>query len=161
MDVTNMPVKTHPLLHKLIKDYPHITFTPAETFWWSPSHATVHYRYSDSTSALDVPKLLHEVSHAALEHDRYIYDIELVQMERDAWTHAQTILAPKYNVIVPTDSIEDALESYRCWLHARSTCPECDSNGVQTKTGPYKCLACGGQWRANEARICELRRFKL
>lgn len=158
MDVTNMPSETLHLLHKLTTTYPQFTFVPAESFYWSSEVATIYY--DATTDIVNIPKLLHELSHALLGHVDFILDIELIQMERDAWAFAQT-LASNYSLTISTEVIEQALESYRDWIHKRSICPSCSSNGVQTKTGPYKCFACGDQWRANDARVCELRRFKL
>lgn len=158
MDVTNMPPKIQTLLTRLATDYPQIQFQPDEVFRWSPTAQTVYYR---PATPFNVPELLHELSHAILGHASYTQDIELIQIEREAWTHAQLKLAPLYDASIEEETIEEALETYREWLHGRSLCPGCNSNGLHTKTDTYKCLACGCQWRANDARICELRRFKL
>lgn len=158
MDVTNMPSKTPMLLHKVQQDFTSLTFTLDETFRWAPSRKTVYY-----THDVDVRphNLLHELAHAVLDHHSYTQDIELIQIEREAWEYAQNVLGPKYSVIIDEDTIQEALETYRDWLHKRSLCPDCENNGIHTKTGTYKCFACGCQWRANDARICELRRFKV
>lgn len=82
-------------------------------------------------------------------------------MERDAWQYAKDTLGQTYDQAILDDTVEDALDSYRDWLHARSTCPACQATGIQTKKEEYKCLACRTKWRVNEARICALRRYKL
>lgn len=112
-------------------------------------------------TAVDHASLLHELAHAILDHKTYARDIELIELERDAWTHAQATLAPTYNIAIGTNQIEDALDTYRDWLHARSTCPNCQATGVQTERNAYKCLACLSKWRVNDARICALRRYKI
>ena len=144
------------LAAKLRTDYPQFSFKTDEIFRWSPKSQTVFYKESS-----DLPSLLHELSHALLGHSNYLKDIELIEMERDAWFHTQTILAPKYSVQVDSAAPEDALDTYRDWLHARSSCPECTATGIQSRKYIYKCLACGTSWKVNEARICDLRRYVL
>ena len=145
---------TSSLAAKLRTDYPQFSFTPDETFRWSPSHTTIYY-----IESYDASSLLHELSHALLSHSGYTKDIELLQMERDAWHYAKTILAPKYDVVIHNDVAEDALDTYRDWLHARSICPKCAATGIQSRKNTYKCIGCGTTWRVNEARICHLRRY--
>lgn len=117
----------------------------------------MYYNESSDDAAL----LLHELAHAVLKHADYTRDIELIEMERDAWDHARTVLAPRYSVPIDDAIIEDSLDTYRDWLHARSTCPDCQAIGIQIKLHHYRCLACGAQWKVNDARICALRRYKL
>ena len=148
--------KMQSLTKKLSKNHPNISFKPGDTFSWSPAEATVYYRESSDDLAL----LLHEASHALLEHSAYSKDVELLAIERDAWEKTREI-APVYGVHVDSGSIEEHLDSYRDWLHRRSTCPACGSNGIQTKQDTYRCLACDNLWRVNDARTCALRRYQL
>jgi len=148
----------HSLIKKLSLDYPEFGFDTADEFLWSANKKTVFYN----------PKLphsreytLHELSHALLGHSEYKRDIELIKLERDAWEYAKTELAPRYGVNISEDTIQDNLDTYRDWLYARSTCPECRTTGIETKTQNYRCLACGAIWRVNEARICALRRYSI
>jgi hypothetical protein len=145
------------LAAKLAADFPQFQFTASDAFHWSPSEKTVVFdKKSD-----DQISLLHELAHALLKHDDYLKDIQLLAMERDAWQYAKEQLCPTYDVVLPEESIQDALDTYRDWLHARSLCPECSSTGIQIKKYAYKCIACDAQWRVNDARICALRRYKL
>ena len=145
------------LTAKLRKDYPKIVFVEADVFRWSPTDRTITY----PKDTADVASLLHELSHAILGHESYKKDISLLEMEREAWRHAKEVTAPTYGVAI-TDSITDeALDSYRDWLHARSICPTCQATGIQTEKDEYRCLACRTKWRVNEARICGLRRYTL
>jgi hypothetical protein len=146
------------LADKLRQAYPAITFVEGDDFHWSPSNKTVTYLNDSNDQAAP---LLHELSHALLGHDDYKKDISLIEMERDAWQYAKDTLGPLYDQVISDDTIEDALDSYRDWLHARSTCPTCQATGIQTKKEEYKCLACHARWRVNEARICALRRYAL
>ncbi|HEX6416715.1 MAG TPA: hypothetical protein VFZ62_04280 [Candidatus Saccharimonadales bacterium] len=156
MAATTTPLITL-LANRLQSDYPHIVFRQGSDFYWSPQEKTVYYA-AESEAA---ESLLHELAHALLEHDSYMRDIQLLEMERDAWTKARTVLGPKYDTPISEDAAEDALDSYRDWLHARSICPHCKATGIQQQKDIYKCVACGEKWRVNEARICALRRYKI
>jgi len=145
------------LVTRLSADFPSFRFVPAGEFRWSPDERTIFY---DATS-LEAGSLLHELSHAVLGHSTYAKDVELLELERAAWQHAIAVLVPKYEVAITESQVEDALDTYRDWLHARSICPTCGATGVQTKKNEYKCIACHARWRVNDARICGLRRYKL
>lgn len=145
------------LIHKLKTTYPEIAFVRAEQFSWSPSDRTVFYVMGQTYST---HLLLHELAHALLEHREYRRDIELIAMETAAWEKAKTY-ADEYNVRFKEDVIQDHLDTYRDWLHARSTCPNCSANGYQIEKFHYECPACSHQWKVNEARLCALRRYSL
>ena len=136
---------------------PHpITFEEGHSFSWHYSTHTLTY---DARDAHADQFLLHEIGHAILDHRDYSYDIHLIEMERTAWDKAREI-APTHGIVIDSDLIEDSLDSYRDWLHARSLCPRCGSTGVQDGRRNYICLACHREWRANEARTCQLRRYR-
>lgn len=151
-----MPSTTS-LANNLQRDFPAFIFKVSDTFRWSPQEKTIFY---DQTSD-DCASVLHELAHAVLQHENYTKDIALIEMERDAWQHAVTTLAPQYKVTIDDSVVQDSLDTYRDWLHARSTCPNCKATGVQTKKNQYKCLLCATRWRVNDARICALRRYTL
>lgn len=146
---------TRLLLPKLRKDYPQLSFTSSDRFSWSPDEQTVYYDESDTEN---VNLLLHELAHGLLEHHDYSKDIELIAMEAEAWDKALE-LATIYNANIPDGTVQDTLDTYREWLHARSTCPACEATGYQSGKYDYACVACGHSWRVNEARVCALRRF--
>lgn len=147
---------TASLIQRLKTDYPQFTFAPSADFLWSPTDHTVYFNKTSDSPAF----LLHELSHGLLDHTDYQRDVELIAMERAAWDRA-VALAGTYDLSIEDDLIETTLDSYRDWLHARSTCPECQATGLQTKKRIYSCPACGHNWRVNEARICALRRFSI
>jgi hypothetical protein len=155
MDATTVP-ETSSLLSKLQARFPHLAFQEGEDFHWSPSERCVYYVANDPL--LD-ERLLHEVSHAELKHTTYTRDIELIAMERDAWGHARITLGPSFDVTIDSSVIEDDLDTYRFWLHARSSCPECSATGIQTDAKEYTCVACRATWRVNTATGCALRRY--
>lgn len=145
------------VVHSLQQDYPDITFAPGETFQWQPAHKTVTYQQSTGTDSSAL--LLHEVGHALLGHSQYHTDVELLAMERQAWDYAKQQL--QHYAQISDDVAEDSLDSYRDWIHARSTCPSCTATGIQKSLKQYRCLACSQRWTVNEARTCALRRRKL
>jgi hypothetical protein len=144
------------LIQRLKTDYPTLLFVRGNDFSWSPSDQTVYYKDEAGSDAF----LLHELSHGLLRHSEYNRDIELIAMERAAWDKASE-LASVYNQKIDESLIEITLDSYRDWLHARSTCPNCSATGLQTKKQIYTCPACNHSWRVNEARVCALRRFSI
>ncbi|MEO7905115.1 MAG: hypothetical protein ABIR91_04960 [Candidatus Saccharimonadales bacterium] len=146
---------TSSLRNQLIADYPDLQFGTGELNHWSSTEQTVYY----NPDTIDDATLLHEVSHGLLQHTDYDKDIVLIDMEREAWAYAVQTLGPKYAVTISDDTVQDSLDSYRDWLHARSTCPNCSSTGVQIQSNEYKCIACQTIWRVNDARICALRRY--
>lgn len=151
-----MPSKN--LVSILKRDFPKIRFISSDIFKWSPDKQTVYFDKTEENMEIT---LLHELAHALLEHRDFNLDVELIRKEADAWHHTETALAPKYGVKVPHEEVAQSMESYRYWLHQRSKCPECGTHGLQTKNTHYKCLACGCSWRANDARVCGLKRYKL
>jgi len=154
MDVTIMQ-STISLIPQLKANYPNFLFKKDDRFLWSPSEQTIYYNVVGSPVFL-----LHELSHAILGHSDYSRDIELISMESKAWEKAAE-LAVSYNIQINNETIQLNLDTYRSWLHERSTCPACTATGFQTKKYNYKCLACNNEWQVNEARVCALRRYKI
>ena len=161
MDVTTMARITS-LISKLKNNaqlqaaLPNLTLKEGEIFGWD--HTAHAVTYDPSHPQLE-PLLLHEVGHAMLGHTNYKRDIELIEMERAAWEEAEK-LGEQYSVVIDESLVEETLDTYRDWLHERSTCPHCRATGVQTGARQYTCLACQHIWRVNEARTCALRRYQ-
>lgn len=145
------------LLKQLRTDFADLTFESDESFRWSPSARTVYYDPKDFSNT---PLLLHEAAHGVLGHQSYDYDIDLLKLERQAWNKAHE-LGEHYGVAITDETVEDAIDSYRDWLHARSTCPSCSRNGIQSSSDTYECLVCSEKWQVNDARSCGLRRSKI
>ena len=156
MAATTTP-STSSLVATLEKRYPEVTFKADEVFSWQPETKTLTY---NETQPDGTWQLLHELGHALLEHQSYSRDIELIGFERDAWKKAQEI-ASSLSLSIPTDSIEDHLDTYRDWLHQRSQCISCSQTGIQTANHEYTCPHCKTRWRVNDARTCELRRYEI
>jgi len=135
-------------------------FKSGADFQWEDATHTITYPRPTSDEGWTA-QLLHEIAHAELQHQHYSRDIELLGKERDAWQHAVKKLAPTYDVSITPQIVEEAMDSYRDWLHARSTCPVCQAVGMETTKHVYACPACRHQWQVNEARICGLRRYGI
>ncbi len=146
------------LVHKLARDYPEYTFSPGDHFRWASGSLEITY---DPSNKHANEHTLHELAHALLKHTDYSRDIQLITIERDAWQCARDELGPQYEVAITDTVIQDSLDTYRDWLHARSTCPNCQATGMQYKKHHYHCVACQHTWRVNDARVCGLRRYKV
>ncbi len=156
MDATAMPSTVMDNLAAFIEAFPEFTFVEHDEFRWMPSQKTIEYSLDDPHAS---ERLLHEIAHAKLGHTSYGRDVELITLERDAWHYAKTVLAPMFTMTISADSIEDDLDTYRDWLHARSTCPACQATGLQTGAATYTCVACHTKWDVNTATHCGLRRY--
>jgi len=148
---------TSSLVNTLQRDFPQFIFTAANDFRWS----TVEQRIFYTSNLNNDPYLLHELAHGLLNHSHYKRDIQLLEMERDAWNYATSTLSKRYSIQIEEEVVQDSLDSYRDWLHARSTCPYCTAVGIQTHIKQYSCLACNRKWLVNDARACALRRYKI
>lgn len=144
------------LLQQLRSNFPEILFEQGDDFRWSPGVKTVYYPADGTETAM----LLHETAHASLGHTDYDHDIDLIHLERAAW-NTTIELGEKFGVPVDVETVESALDTYRDWLHARSLCPNCRQNGVQTTENTYTCVLCHQKWTVNDARSCGLKRHKL
>src|SRR3546814_626438 len=138
MDVTTMPSITS-LLPQLTTDFPSVGFRAGHEFNWSHDDQFV-YVIADESSEPGLAQLFHELSHSLLGHSDYSRDINLLKMERDAWEKARDV-AKEYGVAVYDEVVQNHLDTYREWLHSRSTCPDCTATGMQTGPKTYHCIA--------------------
>lgn len=132
-----------------------ISYKQGDGFMWDPNRFCLHY----NPRAPQAPQLtLHELGHALLGHKNYAHDITLLELERAAWDKALEI-GKTYGIAITDDAIENHLDTYRDWLHARSLCPACQTTGLQTGNRQYCCPSCGQIWQVNDARTCGLKRY--
>lgn len=142
-------------ISNVINDHPQFRFQLSDDFYWSSSNNTIYY----TTEGEHCPELLlHELSHAILKHCSFSFDIELIAIERQAWDYAKK-LALSYKVEISDNFIQDQLDTYRDWIHDRSTCPKCKANGLQNTKSSYQCIACKSEWTVNDARERQLKRY--
>lgn len=157
MDATNMQFKTfNSFLQQIKTDYPDISFVSANRPWWDPDTRTVFY---DSSSEQPNYSLMHELGHMQANHHSYKTDLELLGIEVEAWEQAK-IIASKYKIPIDQDHIEDCIDSYRDWLHKRSSCPACYQTGIQNKERVYRCPNCAATWDVSPSRFCRPYRKK-
>lgn len=150
------PISTSTIIKQLQRAFPQLHFACSDDFYWSPAHQTVFYRPVETHS--DICAFLHETAHALLKHQDFSSDIALLGYENQAWQHARDVVAPQFDVTIDDRLIDDYIETYREWLHARSRCPACTQTGLQTAEYTYECVNCGTAWTVNDARTCGLRR---
>jgi len=155
MAVTNLQAKLFKLLlQQFISDYPGIKFIESEDTYWDPHRQIIFYNHSTDKPSLDaLYSVLHELGHVERQHTTYSFDIQLLLMEKEAWSTA-TKLGKKYGVDIDREYVEDCMDSYRDWLHKRSTCPSCKQNGIQSNELLYECLNCAQQWKVSVSRFC-------
>jgi hypothetical protein len=141
------------LLVKLRKTLPGISFEPGEAFFWSPEHSRVTYKRDSAEKPQHAWALLHEASHALLDHKNYQRDIELLLLEVAAWQKAKE-LAIQFEIEISEDHIQDCLDTYRDWLHQRATCPRCSTVSLQVSAREYSCHNCFASWSVSASRFC-------
>jgi hypothetical protein len=134
------------------QDFPKINFEEGKGFYWSPNTKTVIY---DTQQRKNNPEwtLLHEISHAILNHKSYNNDLDLLSMEVLAWEKAKEI-SIRYDININEDHIQNCLDTYRNWLHLRSTCPSCGIRALQISNDTYRCHNCHTKWKVTSARFC-------
>lgn len=138
------------LIHRLKQDHPGLAFNSGRSHCWSPDKGQILYAGDEKSHGIE--GLLHELGHARLGHDSYSSDLELLQKEVEAWQEA-LCLAGLYEVKLDEEHMQDCLDTYRDWLHKRSTCPNCSSIGIQKDKNQYNCLNCAHAWRVSAERF--------
>jgi len=152
MDVMTLSdKKSNTFIDQLVADYPQFKFASGKRPHWSPRSNTVIYS-TDKELPNAEASVLHELAHALLEHNDYQSDFELLKLETEAWDLAAK-LAPKYKVGIEDDYIQKCLDTYRDWLHNRSTCPSCGLHSLQQNAGSYRCFNCQTEWSVTSRRF--------
>lgn len=141
------------LINQLRQDFSEFEFVESDNFRWRASKKTINF----IPNAAGKPAnwmLIHELAHGTLGHEYFTSDFGLLRQEVEAWAKAKK-LAAEYNIKIDDEYIEDCLDTYRDWLHARSSCPRCSSASLQLDNEPvYLCHNCDYSWRVSEARFC-------
>ena len=141
------------MLDQLQARFPDLHFVPGERFCWSPQAHEVVYDASRQDDAA-MWSLLHETGHALLNHQSYLADFELLQIEMAAWQRARE-LATELGITIDEDHIQDCLDTYRDWLYKRSICPKCSTKALQQNNHTqYRCFNCHTVWQVTPSRFC-------
>lgn len=143
--------KSKDFIARLQADYPNLKFSPGQQEHWSPRSQTITYKTSGPLAQLRYG-LLHELAHALLEHNTYQSDFELLRLESQAWRLAAKI-GRRYKVHISDEHIQNCLDTYRDWLHRRSTCPNCGVHSLQQDAANYHCFNCQTTWKVSSGRF--------
>jgi hypothetical protein len=148
MAATNLSSNTTSVfIGRLAKDYPGYSFRSGPQEHWSPKTNTITFN-----PARPCYGVLHELAHALLGHNTYNTDFELLKMEAEAWDMAVK-LGENYKIVIDQNHIQNCLDTYRDWLHRRSTCPSCATHVLQDSTGNYHCYNCQTSWHVSTGRF--------
>jgi len=150
----------NPTINKLLKLYPRIKLQSGESFYWSPEKELIVYNENLIDKPVGKWALFHEVAHANLGHVNYSSDLGLLKLEVAAWEEAK-IIASKFRSEINEDHIQDCLDTYRDWLHRRSSCPTCGIVCMQIATTNYKCHNCKTNWVVSASRFCRPYRLTI
>lgn len=155
----SLPTQTK-LLSLFKSSYPKLIFKVGQDFAWSPKSATITYISDNAGEPDNTYALIHELAHADLGHSSYDDDFSLLRLEVAAWERAKEI-AVSVGVKIDTEHIEDCLDTYRDWLHARAKCPTCGVVSLQAKDGAYTCFNCKTGWKVPKSQLCRVRRTRI
>lgn len=143
--------KAKAFIAQLSLDYPDFKFEPGSQEHWSPRSKTVTYNLDQPLRELRYG-VLHELAHALLEHADYSTDFELLKLEANAWDRASNI-GHRYHIEIGSEHIQNCLDTYRDWLHRRSTCPSCGMHVLQKDSSSYQCFNCQTTWNVSTGRF--------
>lgn len=146
-------IMSEQIIDKLVILYPNVKFQTGESFYWSPEKKLIKYNKKLIKEPNGIWALLHEVAHAKLKHISYSSDLGLLKLEVQAWDEAKNI-AKTFDIEIDEDHIQDCLDTYRDWLHRRSTCPTCGVVSLQINPTTYKCHNCSTTWSVSASRFC-------
>ena len=151
MAASSLPSKSLPsnsasLLQHLKKDFPDLSFKSGSGFSWSALKATITYNSSQLTTDDGLWALFHELGHAELQHSNFDDDFTLLTLEVAALRQAKVIVT-RYGLAIDEEHIQDCLDTYRDWLHARAKCPACGVVSLQGKNYVYNCPNCKTSWK--------------
>lgn len=141
-------------------DFPQIGFKESASCYYSAREKCIFYIPKQLHSKPGVFQLLHEVGHALESHHHFESGIELLKMEAEAWRRAKHI-AKQYGLAIPSELIEHCLDSYRDWLHVRSTCPNCGNIAIESGPNEYHCFNCKQKWSVSGDQRSRCYRLKL
>ncbi len=161
MAVSSLHNKSFPTQASLVAAFksklPEVTFKAGAHFAWSPKNTTITYVKDSSNEPSNAYALIHEIAHAELGHDSFSDDFGLLALEVAAWSKAKD-LATSVNVTIDEEYVQDCLDTYRDWLHARAKCPTCGVVSLQVNEGTYSCFNCKTSWTVPKSQACRVSR---
>ena len=151
---------TEQIINFTNKLLPDIKFESGDSFFWSPKQNKITYNESTIESPIGSWSMLHEVAHAVMKHTNYNSDLGLLKLEVEAWDEAKK-LGDELGLTIDEDHIQDCLDTYRDWLHRRSTCPNCGIVCLQSTSRLYSCHNCSTSWHVSASRFCRPYRLQI
>ncbi len=142
---------TKKFIRDIAKDYPAFSIERGQEEHWSPKSNTITFNPAQTPERIRFG-ILHELAHGLLGHTNYQSDFELLKMESEAWQLASEI-GLKYGVSISDDHIQNCLDTYRDWLHRRSTSPKCGMHVLQEDSANYHCFNCQTSWKVSSGRF--------
>ncbi|MHB1865147.1 MAG: hypothetical protein ACYCPS_03210 [Candidatus Saccharimonadales bacterium] len=146
------------LITRIKAKYSNLTFTPSDSYYWSPESKEIFY---DKTASGKVNEwsLIHETGHALMNHSSYDADYMLIKLEIEAWEKAKEV-ADLLGIVIDEEHIQDCLDTYRDWLYKRSICPKCSNQSLQENDFKhYHCFNCHTRWSVSSSRFCRTYRM--
>ena len=134
---TQLSTHERNLIKKIVQTHPELTFRRGKRFAFRPPTTVIIGPFEPNYLLL----FCHELGHALCMKHSFATDIERLKIERLAWEEAKKICI-QYLIPYDEDFVEDQLDSYRDWLHAKSKCKKCGLTRYQTKNGQYHCPYC-------------------
>ncbi|MBQ2660046.1 hypothetical protein IJF86_01320 [Candidatus Saccharibacteria bacterium] len=125
------------LLEKVKQSYPNFTYKTGAKFAFRPPKTIIIGPYEPHSELV----LLHELGHAIINKNSFKTDVERLKIESIAWEKAKS-LCQEFNQEFDSDFAESELDSYRDWLHQKSTCKKCGLTRFETTDGKYHCPHC-------------------
>jgi hypothetical protein len=148
------------IIEHVSKLLPDTELSPGISFFWSPKQNRITYNKDLVDQEIGIWSLLHESAHATLKHTSYGSDLGLLKLEVEAWEKAKE-LAIEYSIKIDDEHIQDCLDTYRDWLHRRSSCPNCNIICVQSSATKYSCHNCHTSWHVSASRFCRPYRLQV
>ena len=145
---------------EILTQYPQYEFVQSDEFLFDAADDIIYYSKPDLDHEQGQIALLHEVSHAELNHFDYSSDLELVVMECRAWQRTRE-LAEVHELSIDEVYISDCLGGYSTWLEDRATCPDCQNFSLQTSDDTYHCFRCCTRWRITTDALDRLHQEKI
>ena len=137
------------LIAAIKEDYPDFTIKQGSRFCWKPPKTIIYEPETAYPPAHFALLTLHELGHAVSGHKDYKTTVERLKIESEAWCAARRLfknyqkrgILPK-NWTFNEEFIEQELDTYRGWLHLKTTCKTCGLTMYQTKDGTFHCPRC-------------------
>ncbi len=133
---------------------------PGDVFSFNSNDKTITYIPEEIENENGSLALLHEIAHMKLDHFSYNYDVELLELEHEAWEETRK-LAKKYGLKINAEHIKECLDSYDKWIKKRATCPKCGEYSLQRNRNTFGCFVCDCYWKVNEIKDREVRKHIL